>query len=1202
MLHHGYDAPREALDNIQAHLLRASKFESGQSRATRNWSLFFFFRIVPQAEIEATEDHIKQASTGDAAKKRMLWADFAQPSLLNAGLADQFLDRSPRAFLNSLREPGGPAQAFLAWLKIIASADGRELRSTAKLLLAELDAVSAAESDPCHEVAPSPADSRQLSVADLLGWIAGAYGTQRIETGTLKQLLYALSDPDRYLQLLRSIGEGMANFAQVSSLGPLPVVALYELLRQGAPAMANNTGAAAPGVLRSEARSMASHVQGDLDDVTPINIAFTYSGLGALKLNETTLTSFPDAYRQGMAARAERLRDTGPSAPEHWEGELGQRSVHGYFTGGARCIAADQEFDESFWKAMRSDVAAFNDPLDAHGDALRFWLRLLFRGVGLEVLHIELGQDPYRVEDGRVMKLEHRVEHFGFRDGLSQPFVDLGLGDTLPGGGKPSRGHTWMPVAPGEIFLNIPDEDGKIQLLPICKKLTLGATFLVFRKLQQDVAGFRSYLDQQRPKDPAAQKALAAQFMGRWPNGMPLVTSPEAETNVDDRAETLLNDFRYVADDPRGEKCPLGAHIRRANPRDIGGRNEVRHHRILRRSMSYGGPLLPEGVRSDGEERGLLFIAVNSRIDLQFEVVQADWINGGEFLGQAGLRRCPILGANDEGVGDSFLEAGAVAPVTGLPRFVITRGGDYFFAPGIDAIRLIAEGERFEPQQDEYPFGCFSMGDTSTPSLVDPERLRQYGKDILLGVVTDVRVKLPAAGDQHDTVAFVGRHADVQRVLRDSTNAAGELEFSVRHYRQTGQHITRGHDLIVGTDQFGPNAAMRSRLHHILNAGWLTLKTSLEENTGEPIDRTLRAIVQAPLDAALRRMAHVRRIDLFNDFAIQASYAVLTNLYGTPGPRWFTELAASLQFARQHVGDIPPDWISASMGEKPDNPGLVTMLTWSALIGMYLLGNLQSQQGALLALSRQAGSELLDHLDGILSDVRAGPRRPPRTLVDAFVRNETKPEISALYGNDVEWTQSYYRDVAVILLEITGTTLISIPLTFVSVMGSLLKFRVDLANLMNVLNRRLAPREPSGLERLIYEAERLNPSSSIRMRFCEATTLLPSGATVKRGDWVTALIAAANLDPRAFPDPLRFSLDPYIPGPVRNFENYLLFGEKGTERACWGRDRVAMVVLEQSLITAGRLRGLRRIAGPRGEDVKLGGVTIGLPARFTKVV
>ena len=178
---------------------------------------------------------------------------------------------------------------------------------------------------------------------------------------------------------------------------------------------------------------------------------------------------------------------------------------------------------------------------------------------------------------------------------------------------------------------------------------------------------------------------------------------------------------------------------------------------------------------------------------------------------------------------------------------------------------------------------------------------------------------------------------------------------------------------------------------------------------------------------------------------------------------------------------------------------------------------------------------------------------------------------------------------AAILLEVAGTSLAAIPLTFASVMGALFKFRIDLAALLPQIISR-----DDGVARLIYEAERLNPNLAVRMRHCERTTTLPSGATIARGDWVGALIAAANLDPRVFPKPHLISLD-------RDIQKYLLFNEGGSERECWGRDRVAMAVLKQCVLSAGRLKGLRRIAGAAGEPIKLLGVAVGLPARFTQV-
>ncbi len=569
--------------------------------------------------------------------------------------------------------------------------------------------------------------------------------------------------------------------------------------------------------------------------------------------------------------RARRLRDTGTSAPEYWEGELGLKSVHGYFTGGFGTHAYPTS--PAFWKQLRAEVRAFNDATDDLKEDLREQIGLMFRPVGLEVVHIELGQDPHQHDDDqaavedRAARQTPRIEHFGYRDNLSQPFVDLGLGDTLPGGGTASRRSSWAPIAPGEIFLDQPDEDGEVQELPVHPVLRRGSTFLVFRKLEQDVQGFRAFLERQRPSDPQAQQALGAQFVGRWKNGAPLVTSPGHQPDVDEGAEATLNDFRYAADDPDGRRCPLGAHIRRSNPRDIGGRNDVRRHRILRRGISYGGPLLPENSAGDGEKRGLLFIAANARIDLQFEVIQADWINGGEFLGQVGLDRCPLTGANAGMVSDRFFEAGAAAPVTGLPRFVNTRGGDYFFLPGIDALKAIADGETFAVPPEQLPYRGYSMGDAVTPSLYGESRLTTYAQTILATAQRAVRVATPGTGQ---VVAFVGRHADVTRVLRDDV-VDGAVEFSVKPYHDAGRRITRGSDMLIGTDETGPTCPARHRLKPVLDLAWATLARQFAQQGG--IDDAVRGIARIRLEATLRRTAYARRIDLVADVAAQASTA-----------------------------------------------------------------------------------------------------------------------------------------------------------------------------------------------------------------------------------------------------------------------------------------------------------------------------------------
>src|SRR6185295_4883468 len=201
------------------------------------------------------------------------------------------------------------------------------------------------------------------------------------------------------------------------------------------------------------------------------------------------------------------------------------------------------------------------------------------------------------------------------------------------------------------------------------------------------------------------RERLAAHMMGRWPNGVPVVNYPDHAPATPDDDDETINDFRFERDDPHGRKCPIGAHVRRVNPRDVLGGDAARRHRILRRGISYGGSLIPPGSPGDGEPRGLLFVALNARIDLQFEFIQRDWLNTGESFGRVGAGKCPITGAQDGECTDAFREAGRIAPDTHLPRFVTTRGGEYFFVPSVEALTKLKDGDHFAPDQSPlmYP-------------------------------------------------------------------------------------------------------------------------------------------------------------------------------------------------------------------------------------------------------------------------------------------------------------------------------------------------------------------------------------------------------------------------------------------------------------------------------------------------------------------
>ncbi len=1193
----------EIRPSVQAHLVRATKYSDNKPK---NWSIFCFFRVMRQGELDATALRMKNitspgevASAVRAASELLL--DFEKPSWAPRTF-DPLMSLEGNGGAPASRPPSWPAAAFFAWLSVVAEGKKDRLLATAHELLF---------GGPFPEGASLPTVKVDEIKAIFEGLIQAFDGTPTAKNFEMLAgtAIGWLANPANYAALLKVIGEDPASSGLKALTGGLAGVLGYELLRQGAPAFSGD-GDKGAGIVRSEFELGADIGSAPIDRA-PINIAFTHSGLTALQLHPATLASFPDEFRQGMAARAERLGDVGQSAPENWEGELGQKSVHGFFSGGF-LIDDPAGVDEVLWRKLRSEVRAFNDPACEVGRKLRTIIGAMARLLGIEILHIELGQDPYEVDEkGKAHRLPYRYEHFGFRDGISQPFADIGLEDSGAGGGTPARNRTWAPVAAGEIYLDRRDEDGLQHLLPVNPDLRRDGTYLVFRKLEQDVVGFRSFLAKQRPGSAKAQDALAAQFVGRWKNGTPLVLSPDSPRNYDEagprsndpaiqrararKEEAAINDFLYASDDPRGRKCPLSAHIRRTNPRDTGGRNDVRRHRILRRGMSYGGPLLNEDSIGDGESRGILFIAANSRIDIQFETIQAEWINGGEFMGQAGLGRCPLTGAHSGKKGDTFLEAGAVAPLNGLPAFVHTRGGDYFFAPGVETLRQLAREQKFGPVEDKTPFGGYTMNDPVTPGLFDASRVQKYARLIMTpGGYNAVKVELPEPLVAHDgpsnaaareAVVFVGRYDDVRRVLM-GRDGSSPVDFSVEHYRTAMDQMTRGNNFLVGTDQTGPTAALRSRMLGRLKEAWLALGNASE------LEQRVREIARSCVEASLRRCASTRRVDLVRDFAAEATYAVLSKLFGTPGPNWITELALALPFSRANVGGLHEEWLAARRGDKPDNPPFLTMQIWSTLVLADLIGNIYNMR-ELKELSRKAALEKLAHVDNLIARARANPPPTPQTLVDGFVA--TAPA-------DPKKAAQHYRDAALLLAELAGTALTVVPLTFASVMTTIFGLRLDLARLVQIL---ISPpafgaADPgNGLRRLIYEAERFNPNMAIRMRKCEADVVLPSGAPVKAGDWIACIMKAAMLT--RFEEPEGFSLFPYLPGKERRLDDYLLFGAVGSNRDCWGRDKIAVIILEECLKGAGRLHGLRRVAGERGEVRRLLNVAIGLQARFVDV-
>jgi Dyp-type peroxidase family len=377
---------------------------------------------------------------------------------------------------------------------------------------------------------------------------------------------------------------------------------------------------------------------------TWVSVALTYQGLKALGVPQDSLDTFAWEFRQGMAARAKELGDAGESAPENWERPLGTPDVHVALV----AVAPD---------AQRLEVS-----LDRARKAYRELPGIT--GIWRQDCHA----------------LPTETEPFGFRDGISHPAIE--------GSGIPGTNSKEQSLKAGEFVLGYRDEMGGIQM-PLPEVLGRNGTYIVFRKLRQRVAEFRKYL-KANSTSPEDEELLAAKMMGRWRSGAPLALCPfhdNPELGADRRRN---NDFLYEDDDPAGFKTPRGSHIRRTNPRDASVAGVVRLHRMIRRGTAYGS-LLPEGVlEDDGADRGLMFAFVGAHIGRQFEFVQSQWINDGVFFG-AGDDKDPIAGSNDECGAFTVPRRPVRKRLQGVPRFVVTRGGEYCFMPGLRALRWLGD-------------------------------------------------------------------------------------------------------------------------------------------------------------------------------------------------------------------------------------------------------------------------------------------------------------------------------------------------------------------------------------------------------------------------------------------------------------------------------------------------------------------------------
>ncbi len=404
---------------------------------------------------------------------------------------------------------------------------------------------------------------------------------------------------------------------------------------------------------RAFLRRLAPHVDSAANWWNAANawlaLGITYTGLAALGVPQSSLQSFPEAFRAGMAARARQLGDDGVNDPKNWEAPFGTGQVH-------IGLSAFSDTEEKWHRVMamaRDQYQGFS---------------------GVSVLHIQ----NFGLQPGDRNAL-------GYRDGIDQPPVEGSGVAPLPGQGR--------PIKAGEFILGYPSEAGVLLPMPQPDILGRNGTFVGVRKYQARVGAFNRFLHANGHID-AERELLAAKLVGRWRSGAPLTLAPDTDNPALGADPKRNNDFDYAKDE-QGRQIPLGAHIRRMNPRDskLTRLTDVNIHRLIRRGTTYGLPYDPGALSVEADEvaRGSIFLFISAKAMATMEFLQQEWVNDGDFIGANG-ERDPIIGRQEEGATFTIPKAPVRRRLRGIETFNVLKGGEYFFMPGIGALNWLANG------------------------------------------------------------------------------------------------------------------------------------------------------------------------------------------------------------------------------------------------------------------------------------------------------------------------------------------------------------------------------------------------------------------------------------------------------------------------------------------------------------------------------
>lgn len=692
-----------------------------------------------------------------------------------------------------------------------------------------------------------------------------------------------------------------------------------------------------------------------------VNIGFSYSGLQRMGLPDHLITQFPPAYREGMARRAQFIGDQWGDYPAQWEGFYGSPHIH-VFLAVNYVPSLEHNFDLPPGEWSEEDQERHFKILDDCVASIR-------NGQGEFPGTYCLSQ-----EQAHVIRYERRIrEHFGFVDGISQPRIEDGMPGSAIAGKKASVTSKWEPLAAGEFLLgyldeldlkNLGDQLVSSVINPLSAPesdpaksayhtLTMNGSFLVYRKLEQDVAAFREYCE--------GDDELAAKLVGRQYDGTPLVPG---------HPQPKQNDFDYH-NDAEGEQCPFASHVRRVNPRLTlnDGVNEgtslVDQHRIIRRGMPYG-PFIKPGECAESapqEPRGLHFFCYNARIDSQFEFIQKNWINNCDFMHMPSPIVDPIVGSrNPDDLGQfSFNEQRL--PVYGLKQYVHVKGGEYFFTPGRKALGLIAGlvqpiNPFTVPKQHIAPFD---------PATSDPLDVASYVDAVAL--LTGKRfVKLRLEAEGPDRFYYYFAHPEDVMSILNQPNL-----FTNDHYARKIHHLTQGSMLL-------------SR-HNTPE------RVQLKVRTGEQIEHQgyleqLKTILKTRLDAIRDDFASMGTLELVEGLSRLLPLEIIKEFYGVSPPQQkgeeiLSETQIAHFFDRASFSELPPVWRekyqSLGFSTTPDQ----TLLFWARMLFIEVFLNLYNAD-YLTSLAKNATSELLVHLEQQIRERIANPVNDG-TLMSRFI-------------------------------------------------------------------------------------------------------------------------------------------------------------------------------------------------------------------------